>query len=82
MAMKYIVTILPGKTAFGKTQIMNRIEQICFAHPIPAAYTHDSLTEMKLLMEVVFELVERYGTEKKAQEFFVCNLKASNIDCY
>ena len=69
MAMKYVITILPGETAFGKTQIMNRIEQICFTHSVPAANTYNSLAEMKLLMEVVFELVERYGTEKKAQEF-------------
>jgi hypothetical protein len=63
----HIHLVLPGKIAFGETQIMNGIQQIGFAHTISAANANNALGKNKLLVEVVFELEQRYGIQSKAQ---------------
>ena len=52
--------ILPGKITFGKTQIMNGIQQISFAFAVLSANANNSFAKCKLLAEVIFELGERY----------------------
>lgn len=58
MAMMDIVGILPAEIAFRKTQIMNGIQQVGFAHTITAADAYNPFREGELLREIVFELKE------------------------
>ena len=51
-------TILPGKIAFGKTEIMDRIQQIGFAYPVTAADAHNTFVKTELLVEIIFELIK------------------------
>jgi len=63
--MLHIISILPCKITFGKTEIMNGIQQICFAHAIFATDTNNPLFEVKRLIIVVFELKQRYVLKTK-----------------
>ena len=56
-----LLTVLCGqaiscKIAFGKTEIVNSIQQIGFAYAIQAAYTNNVFGKPKLLMIIIFEL--------------------------
>ena len=81
MALMDVHAVLPGEITFCKTQIVNRIQQIGFAHAIAAANTHNALVELELLVKIIFELEKRYGVQAKTQLFRVCNfLLGSNIE--
>lgn len=67
MAMLHHQRILPGKIAFGKTEVMNGVEQIGFAHAIAAANAYNGFGKTYLLVKVVFELKKRYGVQLKIQ---------------
>jgi hypothetical protein len=45
-----------AEVTFGKTQVIDSIEQIGFANPIFTTYAYYALTKIKRLIQVVFEL--------------------------
>ena len=55
-ALFHIIAVLPGKIAFGKTQIMDGIQQIGLTHAIIAINAYHPLPEGKTAVLVVFEL--------------------------
>jgi hypothetical protein len=50
--------ILPGEIAFGKTEIMNGVQQISLANSISPANTYDPFAETEFPGKIVFELSE------------------------
>ena len=48
--------ILTGKIAFGKTQVMNGIQQISFTHTVKAANAYNTFGKQLLLAKVIFKL--------------------------
>jgi hypothetical protein len=46
----------PGKIAFGKTEIMNGIQQVSFSDSVISANARDSFIEMKGTVAIVFEM--------------------------
>ena len=54
--MMHIHRILPGKIAFGKTEIMDCIQQIGFAYAVAATNANNAFGKNKLLVKVVLEL--------------------------
>jgi hypothetical protein len=48
------------KIAFGKTKEVNRVEQVCFSQAIVATNADNIFPEVKMLVGVIFELVEAY----------------------
>lgn len=55
-SLLHIVTIQPAKIAFGKAEIMDSIQQVCFACAIVAANTNDPFFKIKRTVRVIFEL--------------------------
>lgn len=72
MSLVDIHAVLPCKIAFGKTEVMNGIQQICFANAVAAADANNAFGKIKLLMEIILELKQRYGVEVKAQIAALC----------
>jgi hypothetical protein len=72
---------IPGKIAFCKTEVMNGIQQICFAYAIAATNAHNRFGKNKLLLKVIFELKNLYGTNKKTQEIWLdlCCVSGSRL---
>lgn len=68
MTMMNVHGILACEIAFCKTEIMDRVEQVGLAHPVAAANTDDPLRKLKVVLKVIFKLIERYGTQVKAQD--------------
>src|SRR5688572_12681077 len=56
------------KVAFGKTQIMNSVQQIGFAYTVAAADANNIFCKMKFLLEVILKLKNLYRFNKKIQE--------------
>lgn len=54
--MLNIGAVQPCKIAFGKTEIVDGIKQVCFANAILAANTNDPFFKIKGTVTVVFEL--------------------------
>jgi hypothetical protein len=54
--LQNIVTINPGKIAFGEAEIVNGIEQIGFANPIAAGDTNDPLSKLEGPAIIILEL--------------------------
>jgi len=48
--------ILPGKIAFGETEVINSVEQVGFPDAIAAANTYDPLIKTEGGLRIVFEL--------------------------
>jgi hypothetical protein len=48
--------ILPAKITFGKTEVMDRIQQIRLAHTITAANANDPLRKLKVVLKIIFKL--------------------------
>jgi hypothetical protein len=48
--------VLPGKITFGKTKVMQGIQQVCFPHAIKSADTYNRFGKPELLVKVIFEL--------------------------
>ena len=63
MSLVDVHAILAGKITFGKTQIVYCIQQIGLANPVAATNANDAFFEFKLLMKIVFKLVQRYGVD-------------------
>ena len=57
-AVMNIYCIRPCKIAPGKTEIMNSVQQVGFAHAIASANSHDPLTKVKRPGAVIFKLKE------------------------
>jgi hypothetical protein len=53
----------PAEIAFCEAQVINGIEQVCLAHAIGSADTHDTGMELEGTMRVIFKLYQRYGIE-------------------
>jgi hypothetical protein len=79
MPLVNIHAILPCKIAFGKTEVMNGIQQIGFANAVAAANAHNAFGKVKLLMEIILELKQRYSVKVKAQisALMFCNFRLS-----
>lgn len=58
--MLNILLVGLGEVAAGKAQVVNGVQQVCFADAILAANPDDALTQVKLLVQVIFELDNRY----------------------
>jgi hypothetical protein len=58
---------VPGKIAFGKTQVMYSVKQIGFAYAIASANAYNVFRKMKLLLAIILELENFYGLQKKTQ---------------
>jgi dephospho-CoA kinase len=54
--MQNILAIAAGKIAFGKTTIVNGIEQVGFAHAILSANAHDPFGKGKVADLIVLKL--------------------------
>jgi hypothetical protein len=54
----YILQIRFKKITPGKTQVINGIEQICFASPVIAVYSNNWFIKGKTLLQVIFVLDE------------------------
>ena len=63
VAMLCAQSILAGKIALGKTEIMNGIEEVCFAASVHAANPDQRRLEPEVLVEIILELVNLYGPE-------------------
>ncbi len=63
LTLLHIISILPGKIAFGKTEIMNSIQQIGLAHAVLTTDPHDPFRKGKRRGTVIFELENGYGTD-------------------
>lgn len=48
--------VLAGEVAFGKTEVMNGVEQIGFANAVFAANAYNPFCELKFLVKIIFEL--------------------------
>jgi hypothetical protein len=72
---------VPCKITFGETEIMNSIKQICFAYAITATNSHNRFCKNELLLKVIFELKNLYGTNKKTQEIWLdlCCVSGSRL---
>ncbi len=57
MAVVNAVGILAGKIAFGKTEVMDRVQQIGLAYAVAAADPGEPLRKTVLLVKIVFELI-------------------------
>jgi len=55
-AMMYVGRITACKVAFGKTEIMDGIEQVCLSYAIASTDPHDTFSELVGLVEIVLEL--------------------------
>ena len=64
-ALLHIVAIKPGKIAAGKTEIMNCIQQVGFAHAVITTNTYYTHNKVKRTIAVVFELGKRYVLKTK-----------------
>jgi hypothetical protein len=62
VALEDIGGVLPGKIAFGEAEVMDGIKQVGLAHAIAAANAYNALGKGKILLEIILELEERYGT--------------------
>lgn len=50
--------IASGKIAFGKTEVIDGIQQVCLALTILSAYSNNSFIKMKTLPGIILELNE------------------------
>jgi len=57
-SFQYILLIAPGKIRFGKTEIIDGVEQIGLAHSIISADAYDPIREPESILAVVLELYE------------------------
>ena len=48
------------KVAFCKTEVVDRVEKICFADTVRTTDSYHPGTELKRLAHIVFELYKRY----------------------
>lgn len=64
-AMGNILCIWPAKIAFGKTQVVQCIKQVCFAAAVAAANAHYAFIKAKLLPGVIAKLCYYNAVEKK-----------------
>ena len=55
------------KIAFSKTEVVDSIKQIGFAHTISAANANNIFSKIEFLLIVVFELENRYRLYEKTQ---------------
>ena len=53
--------IVAGKIAFGEAEIVNGIQQVCFAYAIAAANADYPFRKNELPVKIIFELKKRYG---------------------
>jgi hypothetical protein len=60
--------ILPAEITFGKTEVMDRVQQIRLAHTVAAANANDPLRKLKVLLKIILKLEERYGMKVKTQD--------------
>jgi CO dehydrogenase/acetyl-CoA synthase alpha subunit len=51
-------TVLAGKIAFGKTEVMDGIQQVGLTHTVTTANAYKGSGKAKLLVKVVLELEE------------------------
>ena len=58
VAMMNIHLILSREIAFGKTQVVNGVQQVGFAYSIASADTNNALSKVELLLEIIFKLEE------------------------
>jgi hypothetical protein len=63
-AMQDILAVAARKIAFGKTAVINGIEQVSFANAIRAADANNPFGKRELHLPVIFKLGERYGIQK------------------
>ena len=54
--MMNIHLILSREIAFGKTQVVNGVQQVGFAYSIASADTNNALSKVELLLEIIFKL--------------------------
>ena len=67
VTLQNIQTVLPGKIAPGKTEIMNGVQQVGFAHAIPSADPGNAFGKAEFLLEIIFELKNRYVIQEQGQ---------------
>ena len=58
---------ISSKIAFSKTEVVDGIKQVGFAHAITAANTNNIFSKIEFLLVIIFELKNLYGLYKKAQ---------------
>ena len=58
MIVMNVQLVLPRKITFGKTEVMDSIQQIGLAHTIAAANTNNAFSKIELLVKIIFELKE------------------------
>ena len=70
------------KVAFGKAEIIDRIEKIRLANTICPADTYDPRVEAESAVKVIFELNQRYGPELKQLIKNVCKIQVAVYKIY
>jgi hypothetical protein len=61
----HVQAVQAGKIAFGKTEIMDRVQEIGLTHTVLATDPNDPFGNSKTPVTVVFELNQRYVLKTK-----------------